>query len=181
LSFDISDPTAGLERSEAVAALELLARRLAASNTEVEFYFLGGAVLYQAFAGRPGTARVTAMYRPAEAVQQAATEVAETVGLSEGWMHRAVRSALADGAGQGEYLEIPNLRAFVARPEYVLAMKCGAMRLGDEFQEVEDVRYVLRSMNVTSADEALTLVSRYFTERQLPADVRQQLEALTHR
>jgi len=167
------------ERTEALRSLGELARRLVADNTEVEFYFLGGAVLYQAFAAAPGTARVTAMFRPARVVTRAASVVAEAEGLPESWLARAVPAALSDASRSGDYVELPGLRAFAPRPEYVLAMKCAAMRLGDDFRETEDVRYVLRSMNLSSAEEALSLVSRYFSERQLAPDTRERLEALT--
>lgn len=175
-------PSSGAEeRSQALRILELLDTKLADQQTEVEFYFLGGAVIYQAFAAEPGTAQASAMFRSAEVVRQGASEVAEEEGLPEAWMHRTVRAALADGAGQGGYVELGHLRAFAALPEYVLAMKCAAKRLGEDFRETEDVRYVLRSMNVSSADEALSIVSRYFTERQLAPDTRARLEALTGR
>ena len=95
-------------------------------------------------------------------------------------MHRTVRAALSDGAGKGDYVALAGLRAFAAPPEYVLAMKCAAMSLGEEFRETEDIRYVWRSMNLSTAEEALAIVSRYFTERQLPADIRERLEALEH-
>ena len=44
-------------------------------------------------------------------------------------------SAMLDG-----FLELPNLRVYEARPEYLLAMKCAAMRLGEEFRDLDDVR-----------------------------------------
>ena len=169
----------GEERAGAFRHLEELGRRLAFTDTEVEFYFLGGAVIYQAFAARPGTARVGAMFRPADTVRRAARDVAEREGLPEGWLARAVRSALGDGAGRGAYVDLLNVRAFAALPEYVLAVKCAAMRLGDDFHEADDVRYVLRAMNLATAGEALAVVGRYFTERQLAPGTRERLEALT--
>jgi hypothetical protein len=178
MSERTADALAPSERAEALRILQALARHLLSTNSEVEFYFVGGAVMYQAFVADPGTARVKAMFRPAEVVRHAAREVAEAEGLPDGWLHRTVRAVLSDGAGQGDYVALPGLRAFVARPEYVLAMKCGAMLLGEEFRETEDVRYVLRSMNVSTPEEALSLVSRYFTERQLAPDTRERLEAL---
>lgn len=169
------------EHLESLRLLEKLGELLASDNTEVEFYFLSGAVIFQAFAARPGTARIDAMFRPAETVRLAASEVAETEGATEGWLHRCVRSALSDGAEPRRYVELSNVRAFVARPEYVLAMKCAAMRLGDAFREAEDVRFILRAMNLTSAAEALSVVSLYFAERQLAPDTESRLEDLITR
>jgi hypothetical protein len=169
------------ERVEAARLLGKLGAALASSDTEVEFYFVSGAVIFQAFAAHPGTAQVTAMFRPAETVRLAASAVAQGEGVSEGWLHRSVRAALSDGADPTRYVELPNVRAFVALPEYVLAIKSAAMCLGDAFREAEDLRFILRAMNLASAAEALSIVSRYFTDRQLASDTESRLQALiTH-
>lgn len=67
---------------------------------------------------------------------------------------------------------------FVARPEYLLAMKCASMRLGEEFQDLDDVRFLLRYLNLTSADAAMEIVTRYFDEKQLLPKTRLALEEL---
>ena len=76
------------------------------------------------------------------------------------------------------FLELPNLRVFIARPEYLLAMKCAAMRLGEAFHDLDDVRYVLRYLNITTAEDALQIVTRYFDEDQLLPKTRLVLEEL---
>jgi hypothetical protein len=35
------------------------------------------------------------------------------------------------------YLDLSHLQVFVARPTYLLAMKCAAMRLGAEFHDLD--------------------------------------------
>jgi hypothetical protein len=60
-------------------------------------------------------------------------------------------------------------------------MKCAAMRLGEEFHDLEDVRYLLRYLNITSVDEALAVVTSYFDESQLAPKTRLALEALLPR
>ena len=57
-------------------------------------------------------------------------------------------------------------------------MKCAAMRLGEEFHDLDDVRYLLRYLNVTRASEALRIVTQYFDESQLPRKTRLALEEL---
>jgi len=69
----------------------------------------------------------------------------------------------------------------VARPEYLLAMKCAAMRLGEEFHDLDDVRYLLRYLNVARADEALAIVTTYFDEDMLAPKTRLALEELLPR
>ena len=57
-------------------------------------------------------------------------------------------------------------------------MKCMAMRLGSEFHDLDDVRYLLRWLNVTKSSEALEIVLRYFDEAQIPLKTRQVPEEL---
>ena len=76
------------------------------------------------------------------------------------------------------YLELPNLRVFVARPEYLLAMKCAAMRLGEEFHDLDDVRYLLRYLNIEQDEHALSIVTQYFDESLLLPRTRLALEDL---
>jgi hypothetical protein len=67
---------------------------------------------------------------------------------------------------------------FIARPEYLLAMKCASMRLAEEFRDVDDVRYLLRYLNITGVDQALEIVTRYVDEDRLLPKTRLGLEEL---
>ena len=57
-------------------------------------------------------------------------------------------------------------------------MKCAAMRLGEEFHDLDDVRYLLRHLDISSIDVALAIVGRYFDEDQLHPKTRLALKAL---
>jgi hypothetical protein len=48
-----------------------------------------------------------------------------------------------------------------ARPGYLLAMKCLAFRLGAEFQDNSDVRFLLRVLNIDRYATALDVITRY--------------------
>ena len=58
-----------------------------------------------------------------------------------------------DRAEFAPFLELDHLRVMVAQPEYLLAMKCIAMRIGAEFHDEDDVRFLLRWLNVDSSPE----------------------------
>ncbi len=57
-------------------------------------------------------------------------------------------------------------------------MQCVAMRLGEEFHDLDDVRYLLRYLNVSTLEEALAIVLRYFDEEQVLPKTRLVLEEL---
>jgi hypothetical protein len=159
-----------------VALFSALDRALAVVTTKVEFYFLGGAVLFQAFHSAPATARVTAMFRPGHTVRDAATRVAAGAGVSERWWVDAVKGGMqGDGT---DYLVWNHVAVFAPVPAYVLAVKCAALGLEEGESALDDVRYVLRAMNIRSADEAMDTVQQYFVERQLPPGTRGTVEAL---
>jgi len=158
--------------------LELLSEELAAADVEGELYLVGGAVMCLAFDARPATRDVDAYFRPTREIREAAARVADRAGVPRGWLNDAVKGFLDERGDFDPFLELPNLNVFIARPEYLLAMKCASMRLAEEFRDVDDVRYLLRYLNVGSADEALAIVTRYFDEDRLLPKTRLALEEL---
>ena len=71
-----------------------------------------------------------------------------------------------------------NLRVMVAAPEYLLAMKCLSMRIGAEFRDEEDVRYLLRYLNLETYDAAVEVITRYYPLERFPAKTLYALEEL---
>jgi hypothetical protein len=158
--------------------LELLGEELETAGVEGELYLVGGAVMCVAFDARPATRDVDALFRPTREIREAAARVADRAGVPRGWLNDAVKGFLDDRGDFDPFLELPNLRVFIARPEYLLAMKCASMRLAEEFRDVDDVRYLLRYLNITSVDQALEIVTRYIDEDRLMPKTRLALEEL---
>jgi hypothetical protein len=48
----------------------------------------------------------------------------------------------------------------------------------EEFHDLDDVRFLLRYLNITSVEEALEIVTRYFDAERLPPKTRVALEEL---
>lgn len=158
--------------------LELLDAELAADGVVGEVYLVGGAVMCLALGAREATRDVDAFFRPTRLVREAAARVATRAGVPDTWLNDAVKAYLGPRGEYDPYLELAHLRVFVAHPAYLLAMKCVAMRLGKEFRDLDDVRYLLRYLNVSTADEALAIVRRYFDPEQIPPKTRFALEDL---
>lgn len=156
----------------------LLDGELAASEAEGELYLVGGAVMCLALDARPATRDVDAYFKPTKVVREAAARVAAKAGVPETWLNDAVKGYLSPRGSFDRFLDLPNLRVFVAHPAYLLAMKCASMRLGEEFHDLDDVRYLLRYLNVKTAAEALGIVTRYYAEEQLLPKTRLVLEEI---
>ncbi len=117
---------------------------------------------------RPSTADVDAIFQPATRIRKAATRVALQMNVSEDWLNDGVKGYLSDRGDYSNYLELSHLKVLVASKPYLLAMKCMAMRIGVEFHDIEDIRFLLRSLNIFSYDSALEVIAQYYPIDQLP-------------
>jgi hypothetical protein len=156
----------------------LLNEELAKTGTCAEVYLVGGAVMCLALGARAATRDLDAWFKPAASVRRAAARVAARAAVPEHWLNDAVKAWLSPRGTFDRFLDLSHLQVFVAQPAYLLAMKCVAMRLGEEFHDLDDVRYLLRHLNITSAPEALAIVTQYFDDSQVPLKTRLALEEL---
>lgn len=156
----------------------LLNAELAVGDVEGEVYVVGGAVMCLALNARDATRDVDAVFKPSSLIREAAVRVAARAAVPANWLNDAVKGYLSPRGDFDPYLDLSNLRVFIAQPSYLLAMKCAAMRLGEEFHDLDDVRYLLRYLNIASARDALDIVTKYFDEAQLPLKTRLALEEL---
>ena len=143
-----------------------------------EVYVLGGAVMCLVFDARASTRDIDAFFHPAKEVRAAARAVAAASGLPDDWLNDAVKGYLSHKEDFSRYLDLPNLRVLTASAEYLLAMKCLAMRLGEGFHDEDDVRFLLRYLNLTDYGKALEVVTRYYPRERLPQKTLYALEEL---
>jgi hypothetical protein len=66
----------------------------------------------------------------------------------------------------------------VAQPEYLLAMKCLALRIGPEFHDEDDIRYLLRHLDITSYEQAVATITRFYPLERFPQKTLYALEEL---
>ncbi|HUF68444.1 MAG TPA: hypothetical protein VMM79_07285 [Longimicrobiales bacterium] len=159
----------------------LLDAELARTGVTGEVYVVGGAVMCLVLDARPATRDVDGYFHPARLIREAAARVAAEAGLPDAWLNDAVKGYLNPGGDFDPFLELPNLAIFTAHPAYLLAMKCAAARLGEEFHDVDDIRYLLRHLDIATADDALAVVMRYFDESQILPKTRLILEEILGR
>lgn len=156
----------------------LLNDELGLRDTLGEVYVVGGAVMCLALGARDATRDVDAFFKPAKVVREAAARVAARADVPDTWLNDAAKGYLGAHGEYSTFLELSNLRVFVATLPYLLAMKCMAMRLGEEFHDEEDVRYLLRALNIATLAEAVDVITHYFDESQLPPKTRFALEEI---
>lgn len=165
-------------KQEIEALFERLNEELARVGITGEVYLAGGAVMCLVFDARRSTKNVAAFFRPAKEVRAAAQRVALAAGMPGEWLNDAVKGYLSERGDFHPYLDLSNLRVLTASPEYLLAMKCLAMRLGEEFHDEDDVRFLLRYLNLTDYRKALEIVTRYYPAERLPQKTLYALEEM---
>ncbi len=144
-----------------------LNEELRASATKGELFVVGGAVMCLAYDARPSTQDVDAVFRPTRDVRKAAARVALRAGVSPHWLN-AVKGYLSSQGDFAQFRELDHLNVMVAQPEYMLAMKALAMRIGAEFHDEEDVRYLLRHLDLHDYDTTLAVITKYFPLERFP-------------
>ena len=157
---------------------ERLNDELARRGITGEVYLVGGAVMCLVFDARASTRDLDAFFRPAKEVRAAARAVAAASGLPGDWLNDAVKGYLSDKGDFRQYLDLSNLRVLTASAEYLLAMKCLAMRLGEGFHDEGDVRFLLRYLNLTDHRKAIEVVARYYPRDRLPQKTLYALEEM---
>jgi hypothetical protein len=167
-----------LTQAEIRRLFDLLNKELRQSDISGELYLVGGAVMCLAYNARPSTADVGALYQPVVQVRQAAARVAALAKVSTDWLNDAVKGWLSREGDFASFLELDHLRIMVAHPQYLLAMKCLAMRIGAEFHDEEDVRFLLRLLDIRSYDRALGVITKYYPLERFPQKTIYALEEL---
>jgi hypothetical protein len=157
---------------------DLLNEELRRGGIEGELFVVGGAVMCLAYSARPSNQDVDAVFRPARTVREAAARVAAKAGVDPSWLNDAVKGFVSPQGEYAPFLELDHLRVMVAMPEYLLAMKCLAMRIGAEFHDEDDVRYLLKNLDITSVDVARAVITKYYPLERFPQKTLCALEDL---
>jgi hypothetical protein len=147
---------------------DLLNEELRSVGTEGELFLVGGAVMCLAYATRPSTQDVDALFRPPKEIRAAAARVAIRAGVNPDWLNDGVKGFLSAQGDFAPFLELDHLRIMVAQPAYLLAMKCLAMRIGAEFYDEDDIRYLLRHLDLRNYEKAVAVITKYYPLERFP-------------
>jgi hypothetical protein len=145
------------------------ARKLA----EIAVY--GGAAIMLQFEVAFRTADVDVRVETGDhgALMEAAREVARRRGWRRSWLSEAVTTYLGEPGGTTLFKSYPSdaragLRVYVAQPDYLLAMKLRAMRVGS--RDEDDAAMLARATNSATFEVLMDLLRRYFPKE--PPDAR---------
>jgi len=172
-----------ITREQVVSALELLSQKLKSRGTVGELCILGGTVMMLAYRARVATKDVDALFQPAQLIRELAKEVAEEHTLSSNWLNDGAKGFVSarHETTAGELPQFSHLRLTMPVPEYMLAMKCMAARLGssaDEPSDIADITFLIRHLRLKTSGDVLDLVGRYYPANRIPVKTQYLVEGL---
>lgn len=166
-----------MNREEILDALRRLATFLHERGIHGDLYLVGGAAMAVAYNARRSTRDVAAIFEPKMEIYQAARQVADEMGLPEGWLNDAVKGFVGMEKPDPQPLPVldePGLRVMAASPRHLLAMKLLAARREDE----EDIRYLLDMLNIRRPAEAFRILLETYPEARIPPRARFLVEEI---
>lgn len=136
-----------------------------------------------AFAARPSTKDVDAIFQPSQPLRDVARKIGELNGLPENWLNNAAKAFVSSKHNviTGNLPQFPNLRLTMPAPEYLLAMKCMASRIGaveTDADDVSDIVFLIRHLHLKKATDVLTLVADYYPANHIPIKAQYPVEGL---
>lgn len=157
-----------LTTSDIKKLFNLLNAELTSTKTKGELYLVGGAVFCLVYNSRASTIDVDAFFKPAKEIRVAASKVALDLGVNEDWLNDGVKGFLGSNSEFHRYLELSNLKIMVAEPKYLFAMKCLSFRIGEEFHDIEDIKFLLKYLGINNFDEAIEVITKFYPEDLIP-------------
>jgi hypothetical protein len=145
----------------------------------VDIAVYGGAAMVLAFPARPATKDIDAVaLDEGEFLRQAVKQIGEARNWPQGWLNDAVKGFLSPRQRDPDALQLfrsyPSektcgLRVFVARAEYLLAMKCIAMRVDpvEASEDVGDIKLLIQALGLTEVDQVLNIVAEYYPNNRI--------------
>lgn len=183
MSTPESSGRSSLTQEQIVNSLGALSEELGKRGLTGELCIFGGTVMVLSFAARISTKDVDALFKPTQAVREAAAQIAVEQSLPRDWLNDGVKGFVSSrhDVTTGNLPQFPHLRLTMPVPEYLLAMKCMAARLGmggDEPSDVSDILFLIRHLKLRSAQSVLDIVAQYYPANRIPIKTQYLVEGL---
>jgi len=171
-----------LSREQIIAAFQKISDELGQHGVKGELCLFGGSVMVLAFTARVSTKDVDAIFQPTREIREIASKVGTEFGFPEHWLNDAAKGfvSLRHEVVDGNLPQFPNLRLTMPTPEYLLAMKCLASRIGaveTDADDVKDIIFLIKHLKLKNAADVMELASSYYPDR-IPVKAQYLVEGL---
>jgi hypothetical protein len=152
----------------------------------IDISVYGGSALAIAWNSRVATKDVDAVaHGDAAFLRKACQQIAEEKDWPEDWLNDGVKGFLSSSPEihlHGVYPAIDHhgIRVYVPSAEYMLALKCMAMRPEgvDGSQDIDDIKFLIKEIGLTTADAVLDIVERFYPKKNIQPKVRFGVEEI---
>ncbi len=179
------EPAGGpaLTREAILAALGSLSDELGKRGVIGEVCLFGGTVMVLAFTARLATKDVDALFQPSQTIREIARGIADEQRLPADWLNDGVKGFVSarHETTAGNLPQFQHLRLTMPVPEYLLAMKCMAARMGGtsgEQSDVGDIIFLIRHLHLESPKVVMDLVGQYYPASRIPVKTQYLIEGL---
>lgn len=165
------------DTTELHQAFTSLATKLQRRNIVGHVHVFGGAAMILAYnPERTATRDIDAVFTPDGPMIAAVREIAAEKGWPTTWMNNQAAMYAARQPGEGaRVFDHPHLQVMATPPEHLLAMKVLAARA---VRDADDLRFLIKHLALTAADEIWAIVHRYFRDADIPVRSRALVEDL---
>jgi hypothetical protein len=172
-----------LTREAIVDALSALSEELGKQGVIGELCLFRGTVMVLAFNARLSTKDVDAIFHPTTLTRELVRRIGEQRQLPPDWLNDGVKGFVSarHETTMGNLPQFPHLRLTMPVPEYLLAMKCMASRVGGtdgEGSDIPDIMFPIRHLGLQNGRAVLDLVGQYYTENRIPMRTQYLVEGL---
>lgn len=177
------DIASSLTRERILAGLSAVSDELQKQGVAGEICLFGGTVMVLVYAARVSTKDVDALFQPASIIREIARRVAMEQRLPSDWLNDGVKGFVSTRheTTAGDLPQFPGLRVTMPVPEYMLAMKCMAARIGgttDQPSDVADIVVLIRHLKLKTAKAVLDIVGLYYPANRIPVKTQYLIEGI---
>lgn len=154
------------DHTELRRALCSLANKLERGGVIGHVHVFGGAAMLLAYdPTRAATRDIDAVFSPDGPMVAAIRAVAAEHGWPSTWLNNQAAVYVSRTPGQGSIVfDHPYLQVAATPPRHLLAMKVRAARA---VRDVDDIRFLLEHLKITSRAEVWAIVERYFPDTEI--------------
>jgi len=133
-----------------------------------EILIVGGAAMMLSFNARISTKDIDAVFKPEKEMKDSVFDVGIKNSLEPGWLNDAVKVYIStEEFKKNIVLKFDNLNVYVPEPHYLLAMKILSMRAEKTSTDIEDIRTLIKNLELKSPEEIIDIVRRYYPREEI--------------
>ena len=165
-----------LTKAQIHELFQKLNEKLKAEGVRGEVGIVGGAVMCLVFNARPSTKDIDGIFMPTQKIREFIKEIADEEGVAEDWLNDGAKGYIQGSFDKMEVLSLSHLTVWAPKADYMLAMKCISARV--DSSDGDDVRVLIKRLNLTSASQVFDIVAKYYPRQQVPAKTQFFIEEL---